>query len=77
MKETNCPNCGAPIVGSKCEYCGTVFASHDTTSSSSEQWIRVEDLTPETRLELYLAKIAGINVPKYERTREKNEQETY
>ena len=21
----NCPNCGAPIAGTKCEYCGTVF----------------------------------------------------
>ena len=21
---TNCPNCGAPITGPKCEYCGTV-----------------------------------------------------
>lgn len=21
----NCPNCGAPIEGEKCEYCGTVF----------------------------------------------------
>lgn len=21
----NCPNCGAPITGPKCEYCGTVF----------------------------------------------------
>ena len=21
----NCPNCGAPIKGSKCEYCDTVF----------------------------------------------------
>jgi len=21
----NCPNCGAPIFGWKCEYCGTVF----------------------------------------------------
>ncbi len=21
----NCPNCGAPIVSDKCEYCGTVF----------------------------------------------------
>ena len=20
---TNCPNCGAPIIGSVCEYCGT------------------------------------------------------
>lgn len=22
---SNCPNCGALIVGNKCEYCGTVF----------------------------------------------------
>lgn len=22
---TNCPNCGAPISGVKCEYCGTAF----------------------------------------------------
>lgn len=25
QKMTNCPNCGAPITGEKCEYCGTVF----------------------------------------------------
>lgn len=24
-KRTNCPNCGAPIEGMKCEYCGTDF----------------------------------------------------
>lgn len=24
-KNLNCPNCGAVITGSKCEYCGTVF----------------------------------------------------
>lgn len=23
----NCPNCGAPIKGSKCEYCGTTFSA--------------------------------------------------
>lgn len=22
----NCPNCGAPITGDKCEYCGTEFS---------------------------------------------------
>ena len=22
---SNCPNCGAAIVGNKCEYCGTIF----------------------------------------------------
>ena len=25
MKDYNCPNCGAPINGDVCEYCGTVF----------------------------------------------------
>lgn len=25
MFMSNCPNCGAPIVGNKCEYCGTIF----------------------------------------------------
>lgn len=24
-KMTNCPNCGAPLNGIKCEYCGTAF----------------------------------------------------
>lgn len=23
--QTNCPNCSAPITGTKCEYCGTNF----------------------------------------------------
>ena len=25
MNHLNCPNCGAPIDGDKCEYCGTHF----------------------------------------------------
>lgn len=25
MEPTNCPNCGAPIKGGRCEYCGTEF----------------------------------------------------
>ena len=25
MSNTNCPNCGAPITGPECEYCGTKF----------------------------------------------------
>lgn len=27
-KETNCPNCGAVISGSVCEYCGTIFPAN-------------------------------------------------
>ena len=25
----NCPNCGAPINGPRCEYCGTIFSSQE------------------------------------------------
>lgn len=25
MQITNCKNCGAPLKGSKCEYCGTIY----------------------------------------------------
>lgn len=25
MEKKNCPNCGQPITGEKCQYCGTVF----------------------------------------------------
>ena len=28
----NCPNCGAPRTGDKCEYCGTVFRRQEPTS---------------------------------------------
>ena len=34
---TNCPNCGAPIVSTKCEYCGTVFSG----------WKPPKDCVPE------------------------------
>lgn len=30
----NCPNCGAPITGTECEYCGTLFGHRLTQSES-------------------------------------------
>ena len=24
-EKLNCPNCGAPLVSEKCQYCGTLF----------------------------------------------------
>ena len=29
--KTNCPNCGAPITGDKCEFCGTLFRNEAAT----------------------------------------------
>lgn len=49
----NCPNCGAPIKGSKCEYCGTIFSEKYDDDLS--------DLNEKIRL-------ATINISQYEQT---------
>lgn len=33
---TNCPNCGAPITGWRCEYCETVFDISETEKLKRE-----------------------------------------
>lgn len=36
---TNCPNCGAPVVSSQCEYCGTVFVTpKQSTREDIPEW---------------------------------------
>ncbi len=37
----NCPNCGAPIVGERCEYCGTVFYDFSCIDVNSPCWIKI------------------------------------
>lgn len=39
MKKLNCPNCGAPITGDKCEYCGTVFRKQINAEEQSVEII--------------------------------------
>lgn len=34
----NCPNCGAPITGLLCEYCGTVFGE-DQEYIAAKRWL--------------------------------------
>ena len=38
---TNCPNCGAPIKGPECEYCGTIFG-HRLTDAQSLNMVLAE-----------------------------------
>ena len=33
----NCPNCGAPVRGCECEYCGSVFRSKPTAKKTPER----------------------------------------
>ena len=36
----NCPNCGMPITGEKCEYCGTVFIDWAVIDANTPVFIK-------------------------------------
>ena len=38
--ELNCPNCGAPITGEYCPYCGSVFYDWATLDTSKPRYIK-------------------------------------
>lgn len=65
----NCPNCGAPITGPKCEYCGTIFGHRLTQSESLTMILDEIDsalLTPNEVREL-------MGLPRLSMRRERNE----
>ena len=41
MSESNCPNCGAPIEGIKCKYCGTYFFNLTDIDFNKPRYIRI------------------------------------
>lgn len=41
-KQLNCPNCGAPITGSVCDYCGSVFLDFGAIELFKPLWLRVK-----------------------------------
>lgn len=41
-EKLNCPNCGAPIIGAKCEYCGTQFYDFADIELNKECYIRIK-----------------------------------
>lgn len=42
MSITNCPNCGAPVVSNKCDYCGTYIFDFSQISIGEPCWISVD-----------------------------------
>ena len=52
---TNCPNCGAPITGDKCEYCGTVFRMPDF-QEIREKRFQIEMLEAQMRMNDFIIK---------------------
>ena len=53
-EQLNCPNCGAPIDGDKCKYCGTSFINTLSLDMSNTQYlkIRIGDKTVITKVYL-------------------------
>lgn len=45
---TNCQNCGAPLVGGRCEYCGTL--SHDAEEKIQELRRQMDELVSLGRI---------------------------
>ena len=37
----NCPNCGAPVTGGRCEYCGTLFLDFGALSMDEPTYMRI------------------------------------
>ena len=40
--ELNCPNCGAPITGELCRYCGTAFYDWGTIDTQKPRYIKLK-----------------------------------
>ena len=38
----NCPNCGAPVTGDKCEYCGTVIYDFAVMDDTKPTYIKIK-----------------------------------
>lgn len=42
MSIKNCPNCGAPVVSNKCDYCGTYIFDFSQIKMGEACWISVD-----------------------------------
>lgn len=46
----NCPNCAAPIIGDRCEYCGTLFLDFSYIPLDEPFYLRVRTNRPRASL---------------------------
>lgn len=58
-EELNCPNCGAPITGEKCEYCGTVFYDWAVIDSEKDFYIKMR---LDNNLFIYKARMTSCDI---------------
>ena len=58
---SNCPNCGAPIIGNKCEYCGTVFdnISLDYNQILNHQYEQIKQVQKSLEVQLAMEELSN------------------
>lgn len=54
-RQLNCPNCGAPIDGDKCPYCGTTFINTLSFDLENVQYLKVRIGDKIVLTKVYLA----------------------
>ena len=57
---SNCPNCGAPIHGGICEYCGTVFPKYvEKVEEFKKELVRLRVESSNAEQSAYLLSVLG------------------
>lgn len=59
MNYRNCPNCGAPITGNTCEYCGTFFGNRTYNSLLDYQYEQLKQVQQKLRTQLVLEEMSN------------------
>jgi hypothetical protein len=61
MSITNCPNCGAPVVSNKCDYCGTYIFDFSQIKMGEPCWVSVDLGDGHKRLLHVILKAASVD----------------
>ena len=61
MSAASCPNCGAPITGPKCEYCGTLHGNIRTYAEARASGSEIDPGWLETVKSLVMHSVISVN----------------
>lgn len=62
---TNCPNCGAPITGARCEYCGTMLVDFAAIKSDGPFWMKFNLRGQTFMAKVVLAEMESCSTPEF------------
>ena len=61
---TNCVNCGAPLHGSKCEYCGTEYPENSDSEKPNLEMLDVSSCDDKSKVLIDIAKHQHVEASK-------------